>query len=153
MPIRSLAALLPAGMLLALAAGCDATQGTPAPALPPPVTEAEPDGPPLFEDITAASGIDFTYRNGEDTADHLAILESLGGGAGLIDFDGDGLLDVFLPGGGGYAGPDKKDIVGRPCKMYRRLCSATWTTSASGAASPWPIRRSPRLITRVYKQS
>ena len=28
----------------------------------------EPAGPPLFEDVTAASGVDFTYRNGEDTA-------------------------------------------------------------------------------------
>src|SRR5687767_3980224 len=39
-------------------------------------------GPALFEDITAASGVKFTYRNGEDTANHLAILESLGGGVG-----------------------------------------------------------------------
>jgi hypothetical protein len=80
-----------------------------------------PAGPPLFEDITAASGIQFTYRNGEDTANHLSILESLGGGVGLIDFDGDGLLDIFLPGGGGFAGADKKDIVGLPCKLYRNL--------------------------------
>src|SRR5262249_49184301 len=57
-------------------------------------------GPPLFEDVTEKSGIKFVYRNGED-ANHLAILESLGGGVGLIDFDGDGLLDIFLPAGGG----------------------------------------------------
>lgn len=76
---------------------------------------------PLYEDVTAASGVNFTYRNGEDTADHLSILESLGGGAGLIDFDGDGLLDIFLPGGGTFAGPDKKQIVGNPCKLYRNL--------------------------------
>ncbi|HBI42996.1 MAG TPA: hypothetical protein DDY78_09080, partial [Planctomycetales bacterium] len=53
--------------------------------------EEGPAGPPLFEDVTAASGLSFTYRNGEETADHLAILESLGGGVGLIDYDGDGL--------------------------------------------------------------
>jgi enediyne biosynthesis protein E4 len=82
----------------------------------PPITE-----PQFFDDITAASGIEFTYRNGEETANHLSILESLGGGVGLIDYDGDGLLDVFLPGGGVYAGPDKKDIVGLPCKLYRNL--------------------------------
>jgi hypothetical protein len=78
-------------------------------------------GPDLFADVTAASGIDFTYRNGEDTSPHLSILESLGGGVALIDFDGDGLLDVFLPGGGFFAGTDKKEIRGHPCKLYRNL--------------------------------
>src|SRR5262249_1800763 len=48
---------------------------------------------------------------------HLAILESLGGGAGLIDYDGDGLLDVFLTGGGSYEGDNTPTIVGRPCKL------------------------------------
>jgi hypothetical protein len=81
---------------------------------------AEDAGPPLFRDITKTSGIDFTYRNGEEPG-HLAILESLGGGVGVIDFDGDGLLDLFLVGGGEYTGPDKKIIAGRPCKLYRNL--------------------------------
>src|SRR4051794_10462237 len=95
----------------------------------PPVTAANHDrveevaGPALFEDVTEASGLRFTYRNGEDTADHLSILESLGGGAGLIDYDGDGLLDVFLPGGGCFTGADKKEIVGHPCKLFRNLGS------------------------------
>ncbi|HVK09006.1 MAG TPA: VCBS repeat-containing protein, partial [Gemmataceae bacterium] len=109
--------------LLAVAA-CG-TQPNAPPAAPPTAAEtrgnAESDGPPLFEDVTAASGVDFTYRNGEDTANHLAILESLGGGVALIDYNGDGRLDVFLPGGGGYDGPDKKQIVGRPCKLYANL--------------------------------
>lgn len=86
-----------------------------------PVSEKVPVGPPLFEDITTRSGISFTYRNGEDTANHHSILESLGGGVGLIDYDADGYLDVFLPGGGGFAGTDKKTIVGYPCKLYRNL--------------------------------
>src|SRR4051794_18010917 len=83
-----------------------------------PAEEAE--GPPLFADVTARSGVQMTYRNGEE-AGHLAIIESLGGGAGAIDYDGDGLPDLFLTGGGGFAGADKKDIVGRPCKLFRNL--------------------------------
>ena len=77
------------------------------------------DTPPgYFEDVTAATGIDFTYRNGQE-AGHLAILESLGGGVGLIDYDRDGLLDVFVTGGGYYDGPGKKTIRGYPNRLYR----------------------------------
>jgi hypothetical protein len=123
-----------------------------------PPEEGDKPGKPWFEDVTKDSGIDHTYKNGQDVvaltidgkpvyekdkegrlildADgkpklwrdrdgnligHLAILESLGGGAGLIDFDGDGLYDVFLPGGGTYTGANTRTIVGNPCKLYKNL--------------------------------
>jgi hypothetical protein len=78
--------------------------------------------PPMefFQDMTAKSGVDFSYRNGEE-AGHLTLLESLGGGVALIDFDGDGLLDIFLIGGGYFGGADKKQIRGYPCKLYKNL--------------------------------
>lgn len=73
-----------------------------------------------FEEVAARAGVAFSYGNGEE-AGHYAILESLGGGAALIDYDGDGKLDLFLPGGGYFDGPDKKNLRGHPCKLYRNL--------------------------------
>jgi hypothetical protein len=89
----------------------------------PPATKsvpAEEGGPPFFKEVTADSGIDARFRNGEE-AKHLTILESLGGGVALLDYDGDGLLDVFIPGGGYFTGPDMKTIEGAPCKLFKNL--------------------------------
>ena len=79
-------------------------------------------GPDLFENVTSFTGVDATYHNGEqDAPKNLTILESLGGGIAVFDFDGDGLLDIFIPGGGTFEGPDKKQIKGLPCKLYKNL--------------------------------
>src|SRR5262245_46351457 len=69
----------------------------------------------VFRDQTPGSGLDFVHRNGEE-ADLFTILESLGGGVGLIDYDQDGLLDVFVTGGGHF-GP-KKEILGYPNRLF-----------------------------------
>lgn len=73
-----------------------------------------------FRDVTDETGVTAVYRNGEE-ADRYSILESLGGGVAVLDYDGDGRLDLFFPGGGFFDGPDKKQIRGYPPKLYRNL--------------------------------
>src|SRR5262249_23478600 len=75
------------------------------------VSQAAANRSALFDDITLESGIQFTYHNGEE-ANHYSILESLGGGVALLDYDGDGLLDIVVTGGGYFGGKDQRIIVG-----------------------------------------
>jgi hypothetical protein len=85
-----------------------------------PITKADPGGRFYFRDVTADCGVDFTYRNGEE-ADRYSILESVGGGVALLDFDGDGLLDLFVTGGGRFTGPKEQEIRGLSCRLYKNL--------------------------------
>lgn len=111
----------PRGFAILLLLGCTMLPVACSDRTPPVSTVTAPtrqdDESSLFRDITAASGIAFAYRNGAE-AEHLSILESLGGGVALLDFDGDGKFDIFLPGGGFFEG---KEIRGRPCKLYRQV--------------------------------
>jgi len=107
---------LPA-LILAVLCAAHFACSAPAPVVPDPKPAEEPVGPPLFEDVTKAAGIDFTYRNGED-AGNFAIIESLGGGVALFDYDNDGRIDIFIPGGGHY---QAKTVLGHPGRLYRNL--------------------------------
>jgi hypothetical protein len=125
-------------LMTLLAVGCGGRSDS-APR-PPTLQTTEPEQPtaPLFRDVAEDAGVRCTYTNGED-ANHLAILESLGGGVALLDYDGDGLLDIFVTGGGSFAGPDKTQIVGHPCKLYRNRGGWKFTdvTREAGFGGPW----------------
>src|SRR2546428_365448 len=56
------------------------------------------DGAPVvFRDITKQAGLDkFLHRSG--SPDKKTILETMGSGVALLDYDNDGLLDLFVPG-------------------------------------------------------
>lgn len=65
------------------------------------------DGPrpetPAFTDITGDSGIAFVHENSPTTQKYL--LETMGGGVALLDYDKDGNLDVFFTNGALLADP------------------------------------------------
>lgn len=118
--------------LLLLATGClllTACRETTPPDLPSTQSAATPDAAETlidndwFEDITGPSGVDFTYRNGQP-GNNFFILESLGGGVALLDYDGDGDLDLFIAGGGTIS-RSPAVIRGLPCAMYRN--TGDWT--------------------------
>jgi len=123
-----------AAAAFALGCGSESKPGPVAPAVAP-----EASVPWYVADDKFA--VTATYENGE-AADRYAILESLGGGVGVLDFDRDGHLDLFFPGGGGFGGADLRQILGRPPKLYSRSHSPTDVTADAGLATlaggqPW----------------
>lgn len=74
-----------------------------------------------FEDVALQAGVNFIPLNGQE-AGHYSILESLGTGVGICDFDCDGELDFIVAGGGVFN--DTGVPVGKPAGLFRKL--AAW---------------------------
>ena len=87
----------------------------------PPVagTKPGPKSPVRFVDSAAAAGIDFTYFNGDEPGQATRILGDLGGGVGVLDYDGDLWPDIYLTQGADWpvdtASPKYRD------RLYRNL--------------------------------
>ena len=69
-----------------------------------------------FAEVAEAAGVRFSHANG--MVGERWLVEIMGAGAGLADFDGDGLLDVYLVQGGPLADRSGK----LPCdRFYRQI--------------------------------
>jgi len=76
-----------------------------------------------FTEVTTEAGLaEFRHVSGEDGRKYYA--EQMGSGAGFIDYDGDGWLDIVLAGGGYW---DRPPYVGyKPLWMYRNQGDGTF---------------------------
>jgi hypothetical protein len=90
----------------------------------------------LFTDVAPEMGVRFEHDN--DARGEFRLPEEMGPGAGFIDIDADGDLDVFIAGGGAIAGGDPPHRQ-QNCRLYRNDGDRfTDITEASGAGVPGP---------------
>jgi len=112
-----------AALVAGLASSNSFAQGAAAAAVTPPVVKA-PIVPGRFTDVTSASGVRFTGVASHTS--HKYLLETMGSGVAVFDYDNDGLLDIFLVNGAPLDDPTAKDAI--------------------------PAKRSPKDWNRLYRQ-
>jgi hypothetical protein len=97
------------------------------------LAELEYTRPPAFSDDAEAVGLRFRFDNGATPSRQLP--ETMSGGVGLLDYDGDGWLDVYLVQGGPFP-PDPRAHRGGD-RLFRNRGDGRFedATSASGIAS------------------
>jgi hypothetical protein len=85
---------------------------------------APPEVPPWFEEVTDEVGLTFTHDAGA-VDERYFMPQSMGSGVALFDFDGDGLLDVYLLNNGGPKG--------RPNQLFRQRPDGTFQNVSKGS--------------------
>ncbi|NKI36516.1 CRTAC1 family protein [Wenzhouxiangella sp. XN79A] len=97
-----------------------------------------------FIDVTESAGVDFEYLNGAEG--RFWFPEIMGGGAALLDYDGDGRMDLYLVQGGRFApdvGPTERT---RGDRLYRNV------TEPGGAIRFVDVTEASGIDARGYGQ-
>ncbi len=79
---------------------------------------------PRFEDVALKSGLIFTYENGASALRQLP--ETMSGGAALLDYDGDGSLDVYLVQGGAFPPAARRGATRNRDRLFRNRGDGTF---------------------------
>jgi hypothetical protein len=83
---------------------------------------------PYFTDVTRQARIDFMYTIGDDHYEN--ILESSGSGITIFDYNGDGLMDLFMMNGTyieGISDTGGRKYMNTPDRLYRNNGNGTFT--------------------------
>ena len=118
---------------VALLGGCSQPVRPPIKSPRPPA--ASPASPVVFREVAPFAGVEFKYEHHPE-ADYRTILESLGGGVAMVDYDADGLLDLAFPGGGIYGG--EKTVRGVPLGLFRNRGDWKFDSVATAAFANTP---------------
>ena len=110
-----------AAMSILLGASALAAQAPTAPAPPPAAVPAQAATPGNFVDITRRSGVDFLGQASHTAKKYL--IETMGSGVALFDYDNDGRLDLFLVNGAPLSDPTPKGTIPQKTgpKYWNRL--------------------------------
>ncbi|MFT7480385.1 MAG: hypothetical protein ACI80N_003694, partial [Gammaproteobacteria bacterium] len=84
---------------------------------------------PWFTDVASASGITFSHTTGH--RERYLMPETITGGAGFLDLDDDGDLDLYLVQGGDASDPEAREL---PNQLYENMGDGSFRdiTHASG---------------------
>jgi hypothetical protein len=88
-------------------------------------------GPRVFDDVTKAAGL-AGWRHVMGTPEKKYILETDGSGVGLIDYDNDGWLDIYLVNGSTYKALDGKEAAPHAA-LFHNNHDGTFTDVAAKA--------------------
>jgi len=90
---------------------------------------------PVFTDVTKQAGIAFDHCMGDDEIS--SILEATGSGCAFLDFDGDGLLDLYAVNGSylkGVSDPDSRfKALPTPSRLFRNKGNGTFEDATEKA--------------------
>lgn len=120
--MKSLLATLLTLVLIGELCGCKQQPAVPPPvvAVPVPPAPTAPAGASAklrFVECAPEWGVEVEYRNGFES-NFFTILESLGGGVGVLDYDRDGVRDLYFPRGGKF--DPTKHPSGIPSRLLRQ---------------------------------
>jgi len=95
-----------------------------------PADDEETTGQSYFSEVAIESNVRFAYRNGREGLQYR-LIEMLGGGVGLLDYDHDGLADLCFVGGGVIN--QENGVSGRQMGFFQNRGGFQWRDVGQGA--------------------